>query len=85
MTNEQITEYLLKNEALRYEKAKELQRTIRHVIVALIASLTILAGLYIYFVVPVESEELVIDGNSKVVMENNLSNGSHIWQLEEKE
>lgn len=80
MTKDQIAEYLLKNEALRYESNKELHKTIRHSIIALIASLTILAGLYIYFVVPVE--DITVDGNSKVVMESVVDNGSNVWQSE---
>lgn len=67
MTKDQITEYLLKNESLRYSYAKELQKTIRHSIIAVIASLTILAGLYMYFVVPVEEEIAVADNQSQVV------------------
>ena len=80
MTKDQITEYLLKNESLRYSYAKELQKTIRHSIIAVIASLTILAGLYIYFVVPVEEETAVIDNGSKAVIQSTLDNGSNVWQ-----
>lgn len=80
MTKDQITEYLLKNESLRYSYAKELQKTIRHSIIAVIASLTILAGLYIYFVVPVEEETAVIDNGSKAVIQSTLDNGSSVWQ-----
>lgn len=67
MTKDQITEYLLKNESLRYSYAKELQKTIRHSIIAVIASLTILAGLYMYFVVPVEEETITADHGTQIV------------------
>lgn len=72
MTKDQITEYLLKNESLRYSYAKELQKTIRHSIIAVIASLTILAGLYIYFVVPVEEETFTADHGSQIVESSHI-------------
>lgn len=72
MTKDQITEYLLKNESLRYSYAKELQKTIRHAIIAVIASLTILAGLYIYFVVPVEEETFTADHGSQIVESSHI-------------
>ena len=78
MNNKEIVAYLLENERKRYEYAKELQKTIRWAVLAILMAITIIASMYIYFVVPVE--DVVVDGNSKVVMESTVDNGSKIWQ-----
>ena len=54
MDNKEIVTYLLENERKRYEYAKELQKTLRWAILSILACITIIASMYIYFVVPVE-------------------------------
>lgn len=85
INKDKVIEYMLANEKARYEAVKAVSGTIKHIVITLTICITLVICAYMYFVVPAEEEELIIDGNSKVVMENNLNNGSNIWQSEEKE
>lgn len=78
MDNRAIISYLLENERKRYEYAKELQKTLRWAILSIVLCITICVCFYMYFVVPVE--DVTVDGNSKVVMESTVDNGSQVWQ-----
>ena len=73
MTKDKITEYLLENERLRYQYAKELQKTLRWAILAILGAITIIACSYMYFVVPVEEEYAVADNGSQVVVHSTVS------------
>lgn len=73
MDNKEIVTYLLENERKRYEYAKELQKTLRWAILSILACITIIASMYIYFVVPVEEEYAVADHSSQVVVHSTLT------------
>jgi len=79
MDNKQIVAYLLENERKRYEYAKELQKTLRWAIFGVLGAITIIACMYIYFVVPVEEETIYADNGTQIVSDNiiggNNSNG----------
>lgn len=77
MDNDSILAYMLENERKRYEYAKEFQKTLRWAILSILLCVTICACFYMYYVVP--SEDVTVDGNSKVVMESSV-NGSNLWQ-----
>ena len=75
---DKMIEYLLINEKARYEAIKAISACVKHICIAIIICLTLIACAYMYFVVPVE--DITVDGNSKVVMESTVDNGSQIWQ-----
>lgn len=85
MNNEEILSYIYQREQKHYEAVKEMQKTIRFCALLFFIAVVFCSCFYMYYVIPRAEEDLIIDGNSKVVMENNLSEGSNIWQLEEKE
>jgi len=78
MNNKDIIPYLLENERRRYEYAKEMQKTLRWAILSVLGAIVIIAVAYMYLVVPVE--EVTVDGNSRVVMQSTVDNGSSLWQ-----
>lgn len=67
MNKDKMIEYMLINEKARYEAIKALTASFKHICITLIICLTIIAGLYIYFVVPVEEEVLTADNGSQIV------------------
>ena len=67
MDNKEIVSYLLENERKRYEYAKEMQKTLRWAILSVLACITIIVSMYIYFVVPVEEEVYTADNGSQIV------------------
>ena len=78
MNNKEIMTYMLENERKRYEYAKELQKTLRWAILSVLACITIIVSMYIYFVIP--AEEVVVDGESKATINTVVDNGSQVWQ-----
>ena len=78
MNKDKMIEYMLINEKARYEAIKAITACFKHICITVIICLTIIAGLYIYFVVPVE--EVKIDNGSKAVLHTTVDNGSNVWQ-----
>ena len=78
MNKDKMIEYMLINEKARYEAIKAITASLKHICITLIICLAIIAGLYIYFVVPVE--EVEIDNGSKAVLHTTVDNGSNVWQ-----
>lgn len=72
MDNKEIVAYLLENERKRYEYAKELQKTLRWAILAILACITICSCCYMYYVVPVEEEVLTADRGSQIVQSSSI-------------
>lgn len=67
MEQDRILEYLLKNEAARHEADREKHRTWRKVLIAVIASLTIIICFYMYFVIPVEEYSADANNGSQAI------------------
>lgn len=72
MNKDKMIEYMLINEKSRYEAIKAITACFKHICVTLIICLTIIAGLYIYFVVPVEESEIYADNGTQIVTESNI-------------
>lgn len=67
MENDKIIAYLLENERKRYEHAKEFQKTVRWLGIMFILCITIIACSYMYFVVPVEEDTMVVTNGSQMI------------------
>lgn len=67
MENDKIIAYLLENERKRYEHAKEFQKTIRWCFIMFFLCVTIIACSYMYFVVPVEEDTMVVTNGSQMI------------------
>lgn len=67
-----MIEYMLINEKSRYEAIKAITACFKHICITLIICLTIIAGLYIYFVVPVEESEIYADNGTQIVTDSNI-------------
>lgn len=67
MNNNKILQYLLQKEEQRYIESKEWAKTFRYIAISLIASLTICACFYMYYVVPVEDEIMSADNGSQII------------------
>lgn len=67
-----MIEYMLINEKARYEAIKALSACFKHICITLIICLTIITGLYIYFVVPVEESEIYADNGTQIVTESSI-------------
>jgi len=59
--------YMLENERKRYEYAKEFQKTLRWAILSVLGAITIIACSYMYFVVPVEEDTMVVTNGSQMI------------------
>lgn len=77
MNKDKVIEYMLINEKARYEAVKAITGTIKHIVITLILAVAVCLCFYMYYVVPEESEEVIVDGNSKAAIHNT---GSEIWQ-----
>lgn len=76
-------EYLLINEKARYEAIKAVSACVKHICITIIICLTLIACAYMYFVVPVETEEISVSGdNTQAVLNNSLDRGSNLWVSE---
>jgi hypothetical protein len=73
MDSKSIIAYLLENERKRYEYAKELQKTLRWAILAILGAITIIACSYMYFVVPAEEEAYEVTNGSQYISESVIS------------
>ena len=83
MDNNDIIPYMLENERKRYEYYKELQKTVRWAILSVLGAITIIASMYIYFVIPVESEDISVSGNNtQAVLNNKIDGGGKLWVSE---
>lgn len=78
MTKDEIIKYQLINEKARYEAFKALSVAFKHIVIALLLCITLIACAYMYFVVPVE--EVEVDNGSKAVLHTTVDNGSSVWQ-----
>lgn len=70
MTEREMLDYLLKNEAARYAAEKEGHKTWRYVLMSIIASITIIVCFYMYFVVPVEEYVVKADKGSTAISDS---------------
>ncbi|MBO4675204.1 MAG: hypothetical protein J5601_03865 [Elusimicrobiaceae bacterium] len=77
INKDKVIEYMLANEKARYEAVKAVTGTIKHIVITLILAVTVCLCFYMYYVTPAETEEVIIDGNSKAAINNT---GSEIWQ-----
>ena len=77
INKDKIIEYMLANEKARYEAFKAVSGTIKYILITLIIAVAVCVCFYMYYVVPVETEEVIVDGNSKAAIHNT---GSEIWQ-----
>lgn len=78
MTKDQIIEYYLKNEQLRYQAAKEGYKTLKQIVITLLVCLSLVACFWIYFGLP--TEDILVEGSgNKAIIENKIE-GSELWQ-----
>lgn len=80
ISKDKIIEYQLINEKARYEAFKALSVAFKHIVITLLLCITVIACAYMYFVVPVETEEVTVDGNSKAAIHNVVDKESQLWQ-----
>lgn len=78
ISKDKIIEYQLINEKARYEAIKALSVGFKQIVIALLLCITVIACMYMYFVVPVE--EVSVDGNSKAAIHNVVETESQLWQ-----
>lgn len=67
MNKDRVIEYMLVNEKARYEAIKALAGSFKHIFITLIICITLAACFYMYFVVPVEEENLTADNGSQII------------------
>ena len=78
MTKDQIIEYHVKNDQLRYQAAKEGYKTLKQIVITLLVCLSLVTCFWIYFGMP--NEDILVEGDgSKAIIENKIE-GSGIWQ-----
>ena len=69
---DKMIEYLLINEKARYEAIKAVSTCFKHIFIAIIICLTLIACAYMYFVVPVEEETFTADHGSQIVESSHI-------------
>ena len=69
---DKMIEYMLANEKARYEAFRALSVAFKHIVIALLLCVTIIACAYMYFVVPVEESEIYADNGTQIVTESSI-------------
>lgn len=64
---DKMIEYMLANEKARYEAFKALSVAFKHIVIALLLCVTVIACAYMYFVVPVEEDTMVVTNGSQMI------------------
>ena len=67
MTKDEIIKYQLINEKARYEAIKALSVAFKHIVITLLLCITLIACAYMYFVVPVEEDTMVVTNGSQMI------------------
>lgn len=64
---DKMIEYMLANEKARYEAFKALSVAFKHIVITLLLCITLIACAYMYFVVPVEEDTMVVTNGSQMI------------------
>ena len=64
---DKMIEYMLANEKARYEAFKALSVAFKHIVITLLLCITAIACMYMYFVVPVEEDTMVVTNGSQMI------------------
>jgi len=72
INKDKMIEYMLANEKARYEAIKAITKCVKHICIALIVSLALVACCYMYFVVPVEEDTITADNGSQVISSSTI-------------
>jgi len=64
---DKMIEYMLANEKARYEAFRALSVAFKHIVITLLLCATIIACAYMYFVVPVEDDTMVVTNGSQMI------------------
>lgn len=64
---DKMIEYMLANEKARYEAFRALSVAFKHIVIALLLCITVIACAYMYFVVPVEEDTMVVTNGSQMI------------------
>ena len=72
VSKDKIIEYTLINEKARYEAFKALTVAVKHIVITLLLCITLIACVYMYFVVPVEEETFTADHGSQIVESSHI-------------
>lgn len=72
ISKDKIIEYQLINEKARYEAIKALSVGFKQIVIALLLCITVIACMYMYFVVPVEEETLTANHGSQIVESSHI-------------
>lgn len=72
LEKDEIIEYMSAVERARYESIKAISTCIKQVAIILMLCLTLIACVYMYFVVPVEEATLSADNGSQIVESSSI-------------
>lgn len=72
ISKDKIIEYTLINEKARYEAFKALTVAVRNIVITLLLCITLIACVYMYFVVPAEEETFTADHGSQIVESSHI-------------
>ena len=64
---DKMIEYMLANEKARYEAFRALSVAFKHIVISLLLCITLIACAYMYFVVPVEEDTMVVTNGSQMI------------------
>lgn len=64
---DKMIEYMLANEKARYEAFRALSVAFKHIVITLLLCATLIACAYMYFVVPVEEDTMVVTNGSQMI------------------
>ena len=64
---DEMIEYMLANEKARYEAFKALSVAFKHIVITLLLCITLIVCAYMYFVVPVEEDTMVVTNGSQMI------------------
>lgn len=64
---DKMIEYMLANEKARYEAFRALSVAFKHIVITLLLCITLIACAYMYFVVPVEEDTMVVTNGSQMI------------------
>lgn len=64
---DKMIEYMLANEKARYEAFRALSVAFKHIVITLLLCITLISCAYMYFVVPVEEDTMVVTNGSQMI------------------
>lgn len=73
---DKMIEYMLANEKARYEAFRAISVAFKHIVITLLLCITLIVCAYMYFVVPVEEDTMVVTNGSQMIDSSSIGDNN---------